>query len=297
MQKISLKHIILRFKWRIAFTFFLIIAGASLNIFFPLVIGLAIDGLLAGSYEGIYHLGLLGGLTLVIGTAQRFYDTRIYAGIYCQIAPEMVSDGQSKGQPLSTISARSALLTEFVEFLENSLPEVVGAIIGVVGALLLIASLNFTVFLACLGLLLLIMVIYSVTGKFNYALNSGYNDQLEHQVIALESKNKDVVHRHFGALMRWNIKLSDLETSNYLVIWLGVIALLVFTPITVIDDGVLQYGLVFSLLMYVFEYIESLVTCPIFVQQLIRLHEISKRLSCDPVAINQSVELSNSRLN
>jgi hypothetical protein len=78
--------------------------------------------------------------------------------------------------------------------------------------------------------------------------------------------------------MRWNIKLSDLETANYFVIWLGIIGLLVFAPIAAVSSGVLNYGLVFSILMYVFQYIESLVSLPYFIQKVIRLQEISGRL-------------------
>jgi len=79
--------------------------------------------------------------------------------------------------------------------------------------------------------------------------------------------------------MKWNIKLSDLETMNYFVIWAGVIAVFIYTPITVISAGVLSYGLVFSIIMYVFDYIGSIVSFPLFIQQAIRLKEISARFA------------------
>ena len=79
--------------------------------------------------------------------------------------------------------------------------------------------------------------------------------------------------------MKWNIKLSDLETMNYFVIWAAVIAVFIYTPITVISAGALSYGLVFSIIMYVFDYIGSIVSFPLFIQQAIRLKEISARLA------------------
>jgi len=108
--------------------------------------------------------------------------------------------------------------------------------------------------------------------------NKNYNNQLEKQVEILEKRNIGIVRNYYKSLMKWNIKLSDLETVNYLLIWIGVIALFIYAPITVIKSGVLKYGLVFSVLMYVFEYIEKVVTFPLYIQQLIRLKEISKRL-------------------
>ena len=190
----------------------------------------------------------------------------------------MVEHEQAKDNPLSTIVARANLLTEFVEFLENSLPVIVMNLIGLIGVLLIILSLNLSVFFACLAVVALVIVVYIVSGNWNFRFNKGYNDQLEQQVDALSTKNLNIIEKHFSTLMRWNIRLSDLETVNYAIVWIGIIALLVYSPIAVIEAGVLNFGLVFSVLMYVFQFIDSLIGLPLFIQQLIRLQEISSRL-------------------
>ena len=78
--------------------------------------------------------------------------------------------------------------------------------------------------------------------------------------------------------MRWNIKLSDLETMNYFVIWVGVIAVFIYTPIAVIGAGILSYDLILSIIIYVFDYVGCIVSFPLCIQQAIRLKEISVRL-------------------
>lgn len=275
----TLKAIFLRFRWQILLTLLLVIIEAILGVFYPLLIGIAINDLLKKSYQGLYWLTALGGASLIIGTARRFYDTRVYANIYRKTITKMVDSEHKKLRTVSTISARSSLMTEFVEFLENSMPDIVQSIVAIVGISLIIVALNIKVFFACFSLLLLIVGIYVLTGKRNFNLNKGYNDELEHQVQAIESKNNKTSKQHFNALMRWNIALSDLETTNYFVIWCGVIALFIYTPMIVIEDGVLTYGLVFSILMYVFDYIEKLTLMPLHIQQAIRLKEISQRFS------------------
>ena len=279
MANISIKNLVVRFKWRIFLTFTLVILEALTGVLFPLLIGIAINGLLEESYQGIVYLTVAGAAALTIGSARRFYDTRIYSGIYSLITPEMVDKESAKGSSVSTISARANLLTEFVEFLENSMPQLLSAVISLLGILIIIANLNLNVFFACLSLLVLIVLIYSITGKLNYKLNANYNNQLEKQVDIIEAKDPLDIKNYYKELMKWNIKLSDLETVNYFAIWLGVIAVFVYTPITVIGAGVLSYGLVFSVIMYVFDYIGSIVTFPIYIQQAIRLKEISARLS------------------
>ena len=277
--QLSFKSILLDAKWKISLTLALVVVESIIGIFFPLVIGLAINDLLEDSYVGITHLALLGVASLIIGSLRRFYDTRAYAGVYLKSVTQMVSHEQKQQREVSSISARANLMTEFVEFLENAMPDIVDSLIAVVGVLILIATLNVNVFWACIGLLTLMITMYLLTGKRNYALNKSFNDEFEKQVTVVTSKSKLTRQKHFRALMRWNIALSDLETFNYFVIWAGVIALFVYTPIQVIDDGVLNYGLVLSILMYVFDYIERLVVMPLHIQQTIRLHEISRRLS------------------
>ncbi|TPH15721.1 ABC transporter six-transmembrane domain-containing protein [Litorilituus lipolyticus] len=278
-QSHTLKAIISRFKWQILLTLSVVVIEAVLGIFYPLLIGIAINKLLEESYQGIYWLTALGVASLVIGTFRRFYDTRIYSKIYRKTVTSMVASEHNKARAVSAISARSNLMTEFVEFLEDSMPEIVQSFIAIIGVSIIIALLNIKIFFACLALLLLILLIYAITGKKNFCLNKGYNDELEQQVHAIESKDNTTSQKHFNALMRWNIALSDLETTNYFIIWSGVIALFIYTPITVIDGGIANYGLVFSIIMYVFDYIEKLVTMPLHIQQAIRLKEISQRLS------------------
>jgi len=279
MQNISLKKIIFRFKWKVLFTFFLVVIESVLEIFYPLLIGLAINDLLDNKYNGVIYLAVLGALSLIFGSARRFYDTRVYSGIYQNIASEMVNAERKKGSSVSKISARSTLLTEFVEFLENSMPDIIGGIISLTGILIILVTLNISVFLACIAVLLVMFTVYGLSGKLNYKLNAGYNTQLEKQVEVIESNKPEFIKNHYKLLMKWNIKLSDLETLNYFIIWISVIALFVYTPIVVIDGGVSKYGLVFAIFMYVFDYVDKSIIFPYHIQQLIRLKEISNRLS------------------
>jgi uncharacterized membrane protein len=76
-----------------------------------------------------------------------------------------------------------------VEFLENSMPQMITALISIAGILAIISTLNINVFLACLSLLGLIVLIYTITGKFNYKLNANYNNQLEKQVDVLTARD------------------------------------------------------------------------------------------------------------
>ena len=275
---ITLGTLVRRFRRGVGFTFALVVVEAAAFLLFPLVIGRAIDDLLADRLGGVVLLGGLGVATLVIGATRRWIDTRTYASIYETTATELATAERRRGTDVSIVTARTNLLTEFVEFLEESMPMIVNSVIGIVGTLVILSQIHLGVFAASLGLAALVGVVYAATGRRNLALTGGYNDELERQVGALASGATSDARRHFGELMRWNRRLSDLETINFSIIYLGVIALLVYGPIALVDGIDAEYGVVFAAIVYVLQYVEAVLEMPLFLQQLIRLREISTRL-------------------
>ncbi|AEF05739.1 ABC transporter six-transmembrane domain-containing protein [Alteromonas naphthalenivorans] len=277
----SLKAIFKRYPFRITLTLLLVVSESLLDLLFPLVIGWAVNDLVNSEFKGLVMLGVLGITSLFIGSARRFYDTRLYSGIYSETASRVVSSGRKQGLSVSKISARSSLLTELVEFFEHSISGIFLSLIGVVGALAVIATLNFEIFFACLGLLLLMTTMYFLTGGKQYQYHSHYNQILEQRVDFLSGRTNAAVRSHFLNLMRWNVKLSDIETLNFGIIWLGTIALLIATPLLAIDGAksVPKVGTILALFIYVLDYSEKVVTLPFFIQQLIRLKEISNRMN------------------
>ncbi len=75
---LSLWRLFRRFRLRIILTWLLVIGDSSLMLLFPLIIGIAIDDYLEGSFSGLSMLVGLGLLSLLVGAGRRFYDTRIY---------------------------------------------------------------------------------------------------------------------------------------------------------------------------------------------------------------------------
>ncbi len=275
---LSLPRLLRRFWRKVLPTLGLVSLEAVADVLFPLFVGFAINGLIAGTHGGVAALGGLALAALAVGSARRFYDTRAYAGIYETTVHELVERESEAGRAVSTVAARVTLLTEFVEFLENSMPSIITSAISLVGILAIVASIDRGVLAGCLGLMALVLAQYTVTGRLNYRLNAGYNDELERQVSAL-SGDRTRLRRHVEALMRWNVKISDLETLNYAVVFAGVVALLVYAPIAIVQDSPAQYGIAFAAMLYVFQYIEVLAMLPFYLQQLIRLQEISGRLA------------------
>ena len=265
-----------RFAGRIALTLVLIALESAGWILFPLVIGRAIDGILADSWHGLYELAILGIAAMAIAILRRIVDSRAYARIYATLGEELV--GAQSESTTSTKTARLGMLREIVEFLENSLPELITNVLQLAGVILILSTLNLPIFGGCVVVIGVTAAVYVLTGRLTTRYNRRYNDQYEQQVDAVESGDATRVGGHIRAMMRWNIKLSDLEAANFGIVWLFMIALLVFS-IGAAADNIVEYGKVFAIVMYVFQFLEAVISLPLYYQQWLRLREISGRLS------------------
>lgn len=272
----KIKNIFIEFKWKFIFNFLLILTESLIDLLFPLFIGFAIDGAIKGDHLGAIQLGGLGLVLILIGGGRRYFDSRFYAQVYRKLGLQILS--KMKDAPTSKKTARLGMIEEVVEFMENSLPELVANIIGIVGVVIIIAGLNIQVFLWSLVATFLVFLIYYLTRNKTVRLNSGYNDEIEQQVNTIDTNDEALLDAHLKNLMKWNIKLSDLEVLNFSLSWVVLISFLVTSIILAAGSGEVTYGALFALVMYVFQYIGSVIALPFYYQTWLRLSEIGQRL-------------------
>jgi len=272
----DIKQLLKRYYWRFLLTLSFITIEAILGILFPLFIGYAIDDAIGKTYTGIFLLGGLGLVLILIGGGRRLLDSRFYANIYTQAGMQTVKQLDKNDNSLKV--ARLSMLGEMVKFMENDLPDIITHTIGLLGVIVIIGILNLKIFIGCLLIAFLVAIVYSLSSSRTLEINATYNNELERQVNALSAQKEPVLRLHLLKLMKWNIKLSDIETLNFSVSWLFMIVFLLLSIFVAVSDGIIQYGALFALVMYVFQFIESMVSLPLYYQQWLRLKEIFGRL-------------------
>lgn len=268
-------RLIAEYQWQLLFVLFLILLDAGLSVLFPLFIGFAIDDTLNHQYQGVIWLGVLGLATLILGAGKRFYDSRVYARIYQELGLKI---GANSEERVSTRSAHLGFLSEVVEFFENSLPEIINGLIALVGTLILIFTMNQFVFFGCLVSLVLVTIVYGVSQKFTLHYHASYNQEMENRVEVLSQNSPITMNWHLRKVMKWNVKLSDLETINFSVVWLIMICFLVLSITQSVGGVNMSQGALFALILYLFQYIEQVMIMPLFYQQGLRLSELMNRL-------------------
>ncbi len=279
-----LKQVFSQNKWRFVLTTVLILLEGGLLILFPLFIGKAIDGVVNNLYHGVIQLGLLGFVLIVVGVGRRVFDSRFYAKVYRQIGVTTII--RLKGKQTSVKTARLHMVKELIEFFENSLPELINNIIGLLGVVGILFTLNQKVFLGSLVVTGIIIFIYWLSSNRTILYNEKANNELERQVDIVSQDNTVQLGIHLKEMMRWNIKLSDLEAMNFSLSWLVALSFLLVSIIASIGDGIVTYGTLFALVMYVFQYIENVINLPFFYQNGLRLKEIVLRLKYDEKSLH-----------
>ncbi|MEM7351487.1 MAG: ABC transporter six-transmembrane domain-containing protein [Acidobacteriota bacterium] len=265
------------FRWPIAGTWAIVLVENVLLALIPLLIGFAIDGLLAG---GLRELGLLGGvlvLLTVIAVLRRFYDTRVYSRIRVELGTRV--DRKQATLDVSAKDARLDMARELVDFLEIEAPGLLTAIVQMVVTLVVLSIFHVHLAFSAGAVTLAMVVVYSCFHNRFYRLNAELNAQKEQQVRIVGERRRLSLLRHLRALQRSEIRISDTEAIVYGMIFLSQIAFIICNLWLASRLEDMSTGKIFAIVTYSWEYIEAALMLPIAMQSWSRLSEISSRIN------------------
>ncbi len=268
------------FRWRIAVTWILVLLENLLWALVPLFIGRAIDALLNGQPGALWEIAIVMGTLIVTSVVRRTYDTRAYGTMRVRFGAELVN--RSSEQPVSQVNARLSMSREMVDFLEAYVPELLTGVVQVLVSMVILWSfdirLGISGFCAMLGL---VLVYAFVHGRF-FRLNSDLNAQTEHQVSILEERRSRSLVDHLMKLRQCEVRLSDTEAVMYGVIFAGMFAFVLTNLWVASTIDAVTAGMIFAILSYSWELVESGVSLPAVLQQWTRLTEIRERINAAP---------------
>ncbi|HRF20362.1 MAG TPA: ABC transporter six-transmembrane domain-containing protein, partial [Chitinophagaceae bacterium] len=165
-----LKQIMLQHRNRLVLTYILFSLEMLGNLLRPFFLGLAINDLIKGSYQGLILLSAIHLGWLLIGTIRHRLDTRTYSAIYTSLVTKFLARRYNKSD-VSKLSAHSNLAREFVDFLEFDLVYIIEALYSIFGSLILLFFYDTSVVLVCLSILLPVVAISYLYGKRMKMLN------------------------------------------------------------------------------------------------------------------------------
>ena len=265
------------FRGRVSLTWLMILGETSLTALIPLFIGFAIDGLLAGGLQELWQLAGLMTALILLSVIRRVYDTRVYGTIRVELGKTQAARSQSL--PVSSLNARLGMGRELVDFLETTLPEAMSAAVQLLISVLVLYAFSPVLALAGVIAVIAMVAIYTLFHRRFYLLNGALNQQVEKQVSRLEKRRSNLTRSHLLCLRRLEVRLSDTEAVLYgaiFVVLLGFVLFNLWHATTVLS---LTAGMIFSIVSYSWEFVESALAVPITLQNWSRLSEIAQRLN------------------
>ena len=272
-------HILKTHPKRLALAGSLILLENGLELFYPVVAGIALDAVLAGDLPRAFVMVGIIFSFWVIGAARRSIDTRIYTKIYQELVGSIVLQERALGRSDGAVIVHAGLAQHLVDFFEVQIPAFMAALVAVVGSVVMLLFLEWPIgLLAALALLWYALSGWRMMKRSEHIATRLHNQQeSEPEVVTQGSPQR--IARHFHILGRRKVQLSDLEAKAYLQI--GFTAALLFGALFVHlgSAGQATAGTLYMLMNYIWTLVFGLNELPLHLQQLGRVKELNQRLT------------------
>ena len=257
----------------------LVLAENALELFYPMVAGIALDAVLNSDLlTASYMVGVI--LTFwVIGAIRRAIDTRVYAKIYQSLAYDVAINARKHGLDNSATIVHTGLARQFVDFFEVQVPAFVTGIVSVVGAVVMLIVLEpFVGTLASAALLIAVLTGFRFMKK-SETIAEYLHDRQETEPQVVTQGSPMLIYRHFHVMGGRRIQLSDLEAKAYVVV--GLMAATLFGALFyhVSTTGNTTAGHLYMLMNYIWTFVFSLDMMPYQIQQVGRIRELGNRIN------------------
>lgn len=264
---------------KLVVTLMLVVAENIIYLLYPLMAGFAINAIIKGQPLHALLYALVVCVMWAIGAARRSMDTRTFARIYAGLAVPVILAQRQDDHSHSTITARVTLSREFVNFFETHLPLLISSVASMVGAVVMLLTIEFWTGVACLAVLIFFALFLPGYTRQNEMLYKKLNDRLEKEVGFVGTASENTLNKHYNFLAQVRIRLSDREAFGYLSIGIAAAFLFAMTLWLMALKGGGNAGHIYSVMTYLWMFAMSLDDGPSLLEKYSQLREIGKRVN------------------
>ena len=279
MPAISITNLLRERRAAIAGTYTLTLLENVCTLAYPALTGRAVDDLVRRELTGLVLLVAVWLVHLVLSFARQRVDTRVFMGLYGDIATHIVEAQRAQGHGTSKVSARVEMVRDIVGFFEKEVPAMFHNVVAVVGSLAMLFTYNVEAGFIAMAVLLPMGLVNAWYWRRALRLNRALNNEVEREVDDIESGRLFRVRRHFRLLRRWRVRLSDAESWTWGLTELATIAALVAILVDFTQSPAFTAGAIYAVLAYIYDYLEGLNQVPTVVNSVARLQDVRRRLA------------------
>jgi len=265
------------YRGALAVTYGAAVIENTFELLYPFAIGLAVDGLLDGSWGGVILFAALSLAHTGLGVARQWCDTRLFNRLYASLATDLVEHQRAEGVATTSVVARTLLADEYVDFLRSGVNTAITAAFALVGSLVMLVFYDPVIGLVAAAVAVPVALINRRLMRRSGRIFRVLNDQSEREVSLIDDGSVQDVRRHFGVVAGYWNRLSDAEGISWGVIDVFALGLAVFALVRATGTSA-EVGTIFAIIAYTWAYLGGFDQVPGVLQRMSNLADIRRRL-------------------
>ncbi len=212
------------------------------------------------------------------GAIRRLVDQKIFFKIYANVAQEIASVGKRLNFSPAKLAGLSQLSEEYVVFFQYRMPEIVDQTFGIAGAIIALFMFDWRISLTCLSIILPLVLIARIYTKRVSSLQSDYHDVYENTFEVFSSLKSDKIKEYYLKTANSKQKIGKWSALNFGILRVSLLIIFLAVLYISIDLDDFSTGNIYSVVAYIWTFINSAEYIPDLMESITSLKDISKRI-------------------
>jgi hypothetical protein len=220
-------------------------------------------------------------INVVAGSLHRLFNGGIYAKMYADVATNVITESNSRGDRFSKMLVRTELVKEYITFFKERLPEAMWQLSASGGAIIALFFYDYRIALVCLGVIWPIALINNLNRKNVTRLQKNIHDTQEELYHLIESKDTSKIHQFYFNMIRPRTSISRWNSFSHISVKTLLVIIFIVVLFICVDVDRFSTGMIYSIVAYLWTFIAQTDYLPDLMESLGSVKDLNDRFNKD----------------
>jgi ABC-type multidrug transport system fused ATPase/permease subunit len=220
-------------------------------------------------------------INVVAGSLHRLFNGGIYAKMYADVATNVITESNSRGDKFSKMLVRTELVKEYITFFKERLPEAMWQLSASGGAIIALFFYDYRIALVCLAVIWPIALINNLNRKNVTRLQKNIHDTQEELYHLIESKDTSKIHQFYFNMIRPRTSISRWNSFSHISVKTLLVIIFIVVLFICVDVDRFSTGMIYSIVAYLWTFIAQTDYLPDLMESLGSVKDLNDRFNKD----------------
>jgi hypothetical protein len=220
-------------------------------------------------------------INVVAGSLHRLFNGGIYAKMYADVATNVITESNSRGDKFSKMLVRTELVKEYITFFKERLPEAMWQLSASGGAIIALFFYDYRIALVCLAVIWPIALINNLNRKNVTRLQKNIHDTQEELYHLIESKDTSKIHQFYFNMIRPRTSISRWNSFSHISVKTLLVIIFIVVLFICVDVDRFSTGMIYSIVAYLWTFIAQTDYLPDLMESLGSVKDLNERFNKD----------------